>query len=318
MDNNSSTTLIDLGPSHTVRIILITIAAIIFMVSLVGNIMVCLAVLYNKSSTKCTNIFLLNLAISDLLITISIPFAVTTDVLGIFIFGDVMCKLVFSVRNCGIAISSLTLVIVAFDRYYAVYYAANQLQRKVAVILLLVLWFISCVAVIPQVIGLRVEFYENIGYICREYYLPEFRINELAYTVSLIGLFFLSPFLVIVILHSLIVQKLWRTRRRLSSNTPPSKSPPRSYQQVYIMLFTVTMAFFWTLLPTYTLQLLLSLNVIDGPTITVYTAYYITTWLGYSHVMWNPIIYGLLNKKMRKDMASIFRHSTTMSVLGKS
>lgn len=291
MDNNSVPSVY-VGPTNVVQIILITIAVIIFLVAVSGNIVVCLAILYNKANTKCTNVFLVNLAISDLLISISIPFAVTTDVLGTFIFGDVMCKLVFSVRNCGVAISSLTLVVVALDRYYAVYYAKKQFKKKTAIILMIFLWIISCLAIVPQVIALKIEHYDNIGPICREYYMPDIPINELAYTISLIGLFFVLPFIIIVVLHLLIARKLCKTRRRLATNTTGSSSTSRSYQQVYIMLFTVTMVFFWTLIPTYALQLLLSLNIIDGPTVKVYTAYYITTWIGYSHVMWNPIIYG--------------------------
>ena len=316
--DNSTASVYD-GPSNVVKIILITIAVVIFLLAVVGNIIVCLAILYNnKSNTKCTNIFLVNLAISDLLISISIPFAVTTDVLGTFIFGDIMCKLVFSVRNLGVAISSLTLVVVAFDRYYAVYYTAKQFKKKTAIILIIILWIASCLAIVPQVIALKIEHYDMIGPVCREYYMPDVHINELAYTISLIGLFFVLPFIVIVVLHILIAKKLCTTRRRLATNTTGSRSTSRSYQQVYVMLFTVTMVFFWTLIPTYTLQFLLSLNLIDGPTDKVYTAYYITTWLGYSHVMWNPIVYGLLNSKMRRDISNMFKHSSTVSNFGKS
>lgn len=67
---------------------------IIFLLAVVGNGLVILTLVHNKRMRTVTNLFLLNLAISDLLLGIfCMPFTLVGMLLRDFIFGELMCKL---------------------------------------------------------------------------------------------------------------------------------------------------------------------------------------------------------------------------------
>jgi hypothetical protein len=67
---------------------------IIFLLAVVGNFLVILTLVHNKRMRTVTNLFLLNLAFSDLLLGIfCMPFTLVGVLLRDFIFGEMMCKL---------------------------------------------------------------------------------------------------------------------------------------------------------------------------------------------------------------------------------
>ncbi|GFN77825.1 cholecystokinin receptor type a [Plakobranchus ocellatus] len=66
--------------------------ALIFLLSVVGNILVIVTVVQNKKMRSVTNVFLLNLSVSDLLLAVfCMPFTLVPIYLRNFIFGEVMC-----------------------------------------------------------------------------------------------------------------------------------------------------------------------------------------------------------------------------------
>ncbi|XP_036363188.1 cholecystokinin receptor type A-like isoform X1 [Octopus sinensis] len=84
----------------------ITFHALIFILAVTGNSLVITVLAKNKRMRTVTNVFLLNLAISDLLLAVfCIPFTLIPVILRNFIFGPVMCVLVrylqvIKVRPC--------------------------------------------------------------------------------------------------------------------------------------------------------------------------------------------------------------------------
>lgn len=68
---------------------------VIFIVGVIGNASVIITLLRNRHFLTVTNLFLLNLSISDLLLGLfCMPFTLVGAVLKDFIFGEVMCKLI--------------------------------------------------------------------------------------------------------------------------------------------------------------------------------------------------------------------------------
>jgi cholecystokinin-like receptor len=75
-------------------IIQILLYSIIFLLAVVGNALVILTLVQNKRMRTITNLFLLNLAVSDILIGVfCMPFTLVGTLLRDFIFGELMCKL---------------------------------------------------------------------------------------------------------------------------------------------------------------------------------------------------------------------------------
>lgn len=68
---------------------------IVFIMGLVGNALVCVAVFRNTSMRTVTNYFIVNLAVADfLVILICLPPTVIWDVTNTWFLGEALCKIV--------------------------------------------------------------------------------------------------------------------------------------------------------------------------------------------------------------------------------
>lgn len=73
----------------------IPLFSIIFILAVVGNILVIVTLVQHKKMRTITNVFLLNLAVSDLLFAVfCMPFTLVPQLLRNFIFGAVMCVMI--------------------------------------------------------------------------------------------------------------------------------------------------------------------------------------------------------------------------------
>ena len=67
---------------------------IIFFVGVFGNVLVSLVVILNKHMKNVTNLFIVNLAISDVVMCLfAVPFTPLDSFTGQWYFGDILCKL---------------------------------------------------------------------------------------------------------------------------------------------------------------------------------------------------------------------------------
>lgn len=75
--------------------VLIATHAIVFIIGLIGNALVCVAVYRNHSMRTVTNYFIVNLAVADfMVILICLPPTVLWDVTETWFFGTAMCRIV--------------------------------------------------------------------------------------------------------------------------------------------------------------------------------------------------------------------------------
>lgn len=80
---------------NTYQWFLIVLHCIVFVVGLVGNALVCLAVYRNHTMRTVTNYFIVNLAVADMLvIVICLPPTVLWDITQTWFFGLIPCKIV--------------------------------------------------------------------------------------------------------------------------------------------------------------------------------------------------------------------------------
>lgn len=76
-------------------ILTIPLYSLIFILSVVGNLLVIITLIQNKRMRTVTNVFLLNLSMSDLLLAVfCMPFTIIPVMLKNFIFGATVCVLI--------------------------------------------------------------------------------------------------------------------------------------------------------------------------------------------------------------------------------
>jgi cholecystokinin A receptor len=73
---------------------IIFLYSVIFLLAVIGNLLVILTLIQSRRMRTITNLFLLNLAVSDLFLGVfCMPFTLVGTLLRDFIFGELMCKL---------------------------------------------------------------------------------------------------------------------------------------------------------------------------------------------------------------------------------
>ena len=95
----------------------VVMESIILVFGTIGNVLVVLVVVKRHRMRTVTNYFILNLAISDLIVLISnIPIDFTMDFMKKWVFGKVMCLIIRPLQTLGTTASILTLVAICLSR----------------------------------------------------------------------------------------------------------------------------------------------------------------------------------------------------------
>ncbi|XP_063903995.1 cholecystokinin receptor [Zophobas morio] len=195
--------------------ITIPLYAVIFMLAVVGNTLVILTLVKNQRMRTITNLFLLNLAVSDLLLgVLCIPFTLIGTLLRHFVFGEVMCKLLPFLQACSVSVGVWTLVAISVERYYAICHPLRSLRWQTishAYKLIVGIWIGSFVCMAPIALLSQLKPTKQGNYKCREDW-PSLE-YEKAYNLFLDVVLLVIPLLVLGVAYSLITRTLCKGMR---------------------------------------------------------------------------------------------------------
>uniref|UniRef100_A0A1I8A090 G_PROTEIN_RECEP_F1_2 domain-containing protein n=1 Tax=Steinernema glaseri TaxID=37863 RepID=A0A1I8A090_9BILA len=124
---------------------------VIFALSLFGNTAVVITILFRrKSSRSITNLYLLNLAVADLLRSvICMPSTLISELFHCWMLGPLFCKMAAYLQPVAVTASGYTLAIIAVERYYAICRPLESRiwhTKKHAMMMIMLVWVISFVA----------------------------------------------------------------------------------------------------------------------------------------------------------------------------
>ncbi|XP_066259224.1 muscarinic acetylcholine receptor DM1 isoform X2 [Euwallacea similis] len=144
MNTSSPTNLsVDIFATHEAKytitqvVFLGTIAAILSLVTVVGNIMVMISFKIDKQLQTISNYFLFSLAVADFAVgLISMPLFTIYTLLGYWPLGPLVCDTWLALDYLASNASVLNLLIISFDRYFSVTrpltYRAKRTNKKAA------------------------------------------------------------------------------------------------------------------------------------------------------------------------------------------
>uniref|UniRef100_A0A1A9W8G3 G-protein coupled receptors family 1 profile domain-containing protein n=1 Tax=Glossina brevipalpis TaxID=37001 RepID=A0A1A9W8G3_9MUSC len=146
--SNDSADLID---NELVQIFFCILYSTVFVLGVFGNVLVCFVVLRNRAMQTVTNIFITNLALSDILLCVlAVPFTPLYTFMGRWAFGHTLCHLVSFAQGCSIYISTLTLTSIAVDRYFVIIYPFHpRMKLCTCIIIIISIWTIALLATLP-------------------------------------------------------------------------------------------------------------------------------------------------------------------------
>uniref|UniRef100_A0A452GWN9 G-protein coupled receptors family 1 profile domain-containing protein n=1 Tax=Gopherus agassizii TaxID=38772 RepID=A0A452GWN9_9SAUR len=125
---------------------------LIFVFCLVGNALLICVLLTWKKVTTMTDVCLLNLAISDLLFVVSLPFQ-AHYASEEWIFGSAVCKMMAGIYYIGFYRSIFFITLMSIDRYIAIVHVVYGMRVRTAtcgIIISLLLWMMADLAAIPN------------------------------------------------------------------------------------------------------------------------------------------------------------------------
>ncbi|XP_078535386.1 C-X-C chemokine receptor type 2-like [Lissotriton helveticus] len=289
------------GDPQTVdKYFLATLYCLVFFLSLVGNSLVVFVICYNRLKQSSTDVYLLNLAIADLLFAITLPFWAVYRA-NEWVFGTVMCKVVSGLQEVNFYSGILLLACISIDRYLAIVRAtgvAMQMRDWVKYICLGV-WLLSALLSLPVLI-FREDFeaprigwvcYENLGSFGTDRWRIILRISR-----HIFGFFL--PLLVMLFCYGSTFTALCQTKS--NQKFKPMK-----------VIFAVVVAFLFCWLPyniVIVIDSLMRSRIIEDTCkkrTQVETAMSVTEMFSYMHNCINPILYAFIGQKFKNSFLRI-------------
>ncbi|XP_053597152.1 octopamine receptor Oamb isoform X2 [Microplitis demolitor] len=135
----------------------LVVLAFVDIMVILGNVLVILAVYHTTKLRNVTNMFIVSLAVADLLVGVAVlPFSATWEVFKVWIFGDLWCSVWLAVDVWMCTASILNLCAISLDRYLAVTRPVSYPQimsPKRAKLLVAAVWVLSFVICFPPLVG---------------------------------------------------------------------------------------------------------------------------------------------------------------------
>ncbi|CAG5924457.1 unnamed protein product [Menidia menidia] len=205
--------------------------------TIVGNIMVIIAVLTSRSLRGPQNLFLVSLAAADILVaTLIIPFSLANELLGYWYFKSLWCEIYLALDVLFCTSSIVHLCAISLDRYLSisrVTYGRQRTPRRIKAAIVVV-WLIAAIISFPPLLSLN----KSKGEESARERGPQCQLNDERWYIlySTMGSFF-APCLIMILVYLRIYQ-IAKQRTRCPPGEPrkdgvgcatPSQ-PPRQVQ----------------------------------------------------------------------------------------
>ncbi|XP_015996842.2 C-C chemokine receptor type 2 isoform X2 [Rousettus aegyptiacus] len=272
--------------------------SLVFICGFVGNLLVVLILINCKKLKSMTDIYLFNLAISDLLFLLTFPMWIHSAIHG-WVLGNAMCKVFTGMYHVGYFGGIFFIILLTIDRYLAIVHAVFALKARTVTFGMMtsgVTWVVAVFASLPKIIFNKSQL-EGSVYVCGPYFPGEWN-NFYAIMRSILGL--VLPLLVMVICYSGILKTLFRCRNE------------RKKHKAVRLVFVIMIVYFLFWAP-YTIVLLLhTFQAFFGvencnSSKKLDQAMQVTETLGMTHCCVNPVIYAFVGEKFRRYLSVFFR-----------
>ncbi|XP_052003340.1 C-C chemokine receptor type 2-like [Xyrauchen texanus] len=295
------------------EVFLPTLYSIVFIIGFIGNGLVVWVLIRHRQKSKMTDVCLFNLALSDLLFLVSLPFWAQSS-MAEWIFGKFMCHTITGLYMIGLYGSIFFMVLMTVDRYVIIVHAHSLISRnrsvKTGLVLASLVWLLSLFAALPNIIFAQ-ESDVNNRTSCR-YNFPNQAWKSFTYILLNI-LSLILPLIIMGFCYSRIIPILLRIKSQ------------KRHKVIRIILAVVGIYFlFWT---PYNIVMFLSFLQFQGYLLSCewyqglsLSMQWVET-IAFSHCCLNPIIYAFVGEKFRREVFKVlkeqfpvcFKHCSTFS-----
>ncbi|XP_015231241.1 C-C chemokine receptor type 9 [Cyprinodon tularosa] len=274
---------------------------IIFVLGSVGNLLVVWIYLTVRNRLKTmTDVYLLNLAVADLLFLCTLPFWAVEAIKG-WNFGSILCKIVSALYKINFFSSMLLLTCISVDRYIAIVQVtkAQNFKKKrlfYSKLVCLCVWFVSTLLALPEFIFAEVKFGpEEQPFCAMVYWNNVFNRTKIMVLSLQICMGFCLPLLIMFFCYSVIIRTLLQAK---------SFEKHKALRVIFVVVFV----FVLSQLPHNTLLIVeatqaANTTITDCTTvIQVDVAGQVAKSLAFTHACLNPFLYVFIGVRFREDL----------------
>ena len=297
-----------------VRILRLVLYPLTFLIGVIGNLTVCSIVLgaKNKTFRSAKGYFILNLALSDLMVLfLFLPFDLAYLENGsIWPFGFVPCKLINVLNSLSVTVSGSMLICIGYERYKAIVNSLmSRLSRRKALVMVVFSWVYSCVLQIPFVFALTVE--PSGRCLIDTAWWPNQLSFNLTYIMALIVPQFVIPAFCIILFYVGIVCHLRKAhklnyRRGIYTSVDVAEKREKQNRKTTKLLTGLVLVYAICILPGKVI--LLSIMVKPALLFSHFTRqlYEFARLLTTANSCFNPILYTTISHSFRDDLRKLF------------
>ncbi|XP_015211547.1 urotensin-2 receptor [Lepisosteus oculatus] len=289
-DPQGSNSLEDIAAIFTIGAIL----SLMCLIGITGNVYTLVVMCHSMRSAASMYTYIISLALADLLYLLTIPFIVCTYFIKGWYFGEVGCRVLFSLDFLTMHASIFTLTVMSTERYFAVLKPLDTVKRSKSYrkAIALLVWVASFILTLPMIISIQLV---KIGdkNICLPTLSP---LSNKTYISFLFCTSIVAPGVIIGYLYIRLARTYWISQTATFKQT---KKLPN--QKVLYLIFTIVLLFWACFLPFWIWQLLDQFH----PSFPISSKAkkninYLTTCLTYSNSCINPFLYTLLTKNYKE------------------
>lgn len=315
--------------STAMRIFKVLACSIILVIALLGNIFIILVVRQKNANMKKTiNFFIMNMAVSDLVVPIVIlPRVIVTNLLDSTIFvtwrgmdgipGNILCKFVFFISDLTMVVSILSIICIAVDRFCAVVFPMklSLITSRVRWGLIIFTWLFSIACFSPYLYGFKLIKIYGGKQICTLIWSEDdavhFKIQRSIAIVASI-LFTVIPAILLTVMYTviLVVARIQIVPDQQHTNNAMSRRQANNNKLLKLALLTVgSFAICYGPYNVFLLYLSINLNWNMAQTTGISTFKFVAQFLTYTNSALNPCLYFIFIENYRRGLKRILRLS---------
>ncbi|XP_074514297.1 C-X-C chemokine receptor type 2-like isoform X2 [Sebastes fasciatus] len=277
---------------------------LIFLLAIPGNLVVGLVIGLNKQSLPPSDLYLLHLAVADLLLAITLPFWATSVTQG-WVFGDAMCKIITVIQELSFYSSILFLTCISMDRYMVIVRAmeARRANRQlVSWGVCAAVWAVGVLLSLPGLLNSSFPSQNSSQIVCGEQYDPSSAdVWRLATRILRHTLGFFIPLAIMLPCYGVTIRRLLHIRGGFQ----------RQRAMRVIVFVVVAFLLCWTpyhfavMADTFFRAKIVPYKC--PARMAVDQAMFATQSLGLLHSCVNPVLYAFVGEKFRKNLLQMMR-----------
>ncbi|KAG8553293.1 hypothetical protein GDO81_003360 [Engystomops pustulosus] len=282
--------------------------AFIFIFGFIGNSLVISVLCLQRDMKTVASIYILNLAIADLLFLMTLPFWATYYALGLkWMFGAAMCKISSSLLTLNLFASIFFISCMSVDRYLAIVYPLRSQRRTLtqAVFVALIVWVLAVMSTLPTFYFRNVYYIKNLDVHACVMDFPKEEYSSWCVSMALlkITLGFCFPVTVILTCYSMIGLHLKSTKGSILNT--------KTRDRVLRIVTAIVVCFLICWLPFHVLtflDVLTRMHIINDCRIQTFVeaAMPLSICLGFSNSCINPLLYCFVGNQFRENFRHVF------------